>query len=141
MLRLRPLPLLFSTKDTGKPHIQNKRIKDKGKKRSMSKSWLSFSSSSSPEEIWQAAFADLCQRMSLCFGRRETRQHAQTYLQGLLSSTERKNGWQLAEEAGEQTPYAMQYLLDRASWESDDLRDCLHRYPTGCAMRHVPQRG
>jgi hypothetical protein len=27
---------------------------------------------------------------------------------------ERKNGWQMAEEAGEATPYAMQYLLDRA---------------------------
>jgi len=40
----------------------------------------------------------------------------------------RRNGWQLAEEAGERTPYAMQYLLGRASWESDDLRDCLHRY-------------
>jgi SRSO17 transposase len=40
----------------------------------------------------------------------------------------RKNGWQLAEEAGERTPYAMQYLLDRASWESDDLRDRLRSY-------------
>lgn len=40
----------------------------------------------------------------------------------------RKNGWQLAEEAGESTPYAMQYLLGRAVWESDDLRDALRRY-------------
>jgi SRSO17 transposase len=50
------------------------------------------------------------------------------YLRGLLSPVERKNGWQLAEDAGESTPYAMQYLLDRASWESDDLRDRLRGY-------------
>jgi hypothetical protein len=41
---------------------------------------------------------------------------------------ERKNGWQLAEEAGESTPYGMQYLLDRAVLESDDLRDQLCQY-------------
>ncbi len=39
---------------------------------------------------------------------------AQAYVRGLLSPVERKNGWQLAEQAGETTPYAMQYLLDRA---------------------------
>jgi SRSO17 transposase len=66
--------------------------------------------------------------MSLCFGRLETRHRAQAYLQGLLSPTERKNAWQVAEEVGEHTPYAMQYLLGRASWESDDLRDCLRSY-------------
>ena len=33
------------------------------------------------------------------------------YLRGLLSPVERKNGWQLAEEAGEATPDGMQRLL------------------------------
>ena len=56
------------------------------------------------------------------------RKCAQAYLRGLLSPVKRKNGWQLAEEAGERTPYAMQYLLDRASWESDNLRDRLRSY-------------
>src|SRR5947199_9819913 len=34
----------------------------------------------------------------------------------------------MAEEAGEATPYAMQYLLDRARWESDHLRDEVRAY-------------
>ncbi len=94
----------------------------------MIQSCLSSSTSPSPEEMWSAAFAEMCQRITLCFGRSETRQRAQAYLRGLLSPVKRKNGWQLAEEAGESTPYAMQYLLDRAVWESDDLRDALRRY-------------
>lgn len=94
----------------------------------MARSWLSSASAPLPEEIWSAAFADVSQRISSCFGRSETRQRAQVYLRGLLSPVKRKNGWQLAEEAGESTPYAMQYLLDRASWESDDLRDRLRGY-------------
>jgi hypothetical protein len=36
------------------------------------------------------------------------------YLCGLVSSTERKNGWQLAELAGEATPDGMQRLLNTA---------------------------
>ena len=38
------------------------------------------------------------------FRRPEPRRRALEYLQGLLSSVERKNGWQLAEQAGDATP-------------------------------------
>jgi hypothetical protein len=34
-----------------------------------------------------------------CFARAEPRQRVLRYLQGVLSSVERKNGWQLAEQA------------------------------------------
>jgi len=34
------------------------------------------------------------------------------YIRGLLSTTERKNGWQLAELAGEATPDGMQRLRE-----------------------------
>ncbi len=51
-----------------------------------------------------------------------------TYLRVLLSPVERKNGWQVAEEAGEATPYAMQHLLDRAKWDPDGVRDELRTY-------------
>jgi transcriptional regulator with XRE-family HTH domain len=44
--------------------------------------------------------------------RAEPRRRALAYLKGLLSHTERKNGWQLAEEAGERTPDGMQRLLN-----------------------------
>ena len=85
-------------------------------------------SSSSPEAVWGAAFEDVCERIGPIFARSETRERAQAYLRGLLSPIERKNGWQMAEEAGEATPYGMQYLLDRARWESDRLRDEVRGY-------------
>lgn len=86
------------------------------------------SSFPSAEELWTATFQEVCERMGSVFARSETRQRAQSYLQGLLSPLERKNGWQLAEEAGESTPYAMQYFLDRAVWDAEHLRDVLREY-------------
>lgn len=47
------------------------------------------------------------------------------YLEGLLSPVERKNGWQLAERAGETTPYGMQRLLAGAKWDAEAVRDDL----------------
>src|SRR5437016_1090367 len=86
------------------------------------------SSCSSPEEVWTKLFDSLCERIDPRFARSETRERVKAYLRGLLSPIERKNGWQLAEEAGLPTPYAMQYLLNRAVWESDELRDQLQAY-------------
>jgi SRSO17 transposase len=50
------------------------------------------------------------------------------YLQGLLSAAERKNSWQLAEQAREATPYGMQRLLSQAVWDTDGVRDDLREY-------------
>jgi SRSO17 transposase len=86
------------------------------------------SSFPSAEDLWSAEFQEVCERMSAVFARSETRKRARAYVQGLLSPIERKNGWQLAEEAGESTPYAMQYLLDRAVWDAEHLRDMLREY-------------
>jgi SRSO17 transposase len=82
----------------------------------------------SPEEVWTSLFDSLCERIGPSFARSETRDRVKAYLRGLLSPIERKNGWQLAEEAGLPTPYAMQYLLNRAVWESDEVRDQLQAY-------------
>jgi SRSO17 transposase len=46
---------------------------------------------------------------------------------------ERKNGWQMAEFLGDETPHAVQRLLGCARWNADDLRDELIRY----AMAHL----
>ncbi|EFH85348.1 transposase [Ktedonobacter racemifer DSM 44963] len=92
---------------------------------------LPFSSvnvSSSPEEAWTRAFKELSSQIRHYFARRETHQRALTYVQGLMSSAERKNGWQVAEEVGEVTPYAIQPLLDRAKWDCDGVRDALRTY-------------
>ena len=58
----------------------------------------------------------------------ELRTRARSYLRGLLSAAERKNSWQLAEVAGDGTPYGIQHLLGRANWEVDGLRDDLREY-------------
>jgi SRSO17 transposase len=80
------------------------------------------------EALWTSLFDTLCERIGPCFARSETREGVKAYLRGLLSPIERKNGWQLAEEAGYATPYAMQYLLNRARWDSETVRDQLQAY-------------
>ena len=75
-----------------------------------------------------AYLADIARRLAPYFARSESRQRASAYLQGLLSAAERKNSWQLAEVCGEATPYGFQYLLNRADWDADAVRDELCRY-------------
>jgi SRSO17 transposase len=79
-------------------------------------------------EQWISALDQLVERISPRFARPETRQRARAYVQGLLSSVERKNGWQLAEAGGNTTPYGVQHLLGRAVWDVDGVRDELRTY-------------
>ena len=58
----------------------------------------------------------------------EVRRRALAYLQGLLAPVERKNGWQLAEAAGDATPDGMQDFLARMRWDADQVRDDLRAY-------------
>ena len=44
------------------------------------------------------------------------------YLLGLLSRCERKNGWTIAELAGDGTPDGMQRVLNFYSWSADEVR-------------------
>ena len=62
------------------------------------------------------------------FRRPEPRRRALDYLQGLLSPVERKNSWQLAEQAGDATPYGVQRLLSGYVWDADLVRDDLRDY-------------
>jgi SRSO17 transposase len=39
-----------------------------------------------------------------------------------------KNGWQLAEHAGEKHPNGMQRLLSQTIWDTDGVRDNLRSY-------------
>jgi SRSO17 transposase len=79
-------------------------------------------------EQWAAEVQVVGERIGRRFGRREPRQRAVAYLRGLLSDTERKNGWQLAEYLGEATPDGVQHLLARADWDADAVRDDLVGY-------------
>src|SRR6266581_7280464 len=77
---------------------------------------------------WAQALARLHARFAPRFVRPEPRRRALAYLQGLMSSIERKNGWQLAEHAREATPYGMQRLLSQAVWDTDGVRDDLRTF-------------
>jgi SRSO17 transposase len=74
---------------------------------------------------WAAALEALFRRMRPHFKTEQSFNRAKAYLQGLLSSTERKNTWQLAELLGDKTPYALQQFLYRSVWDAEALRDTL----------------
>jgi SRSO17 transposase len=67
-------------------------------------------------------------RIAPRFRRREARERARRYLQGLLGRSERKNGWQLAEALGEGGPQGIQRLLNAADWDAEAVRDDLRAY-------------
>lgn len=77
---------------------------------------------------WVAGLDALFARVAGRFGRVEPRRQARAYLTGLLAPVERKNGWQLAEAAGDLTPDRMQRLLNGARWDADAVRDDLRAY-------------
>lgn len=77
---------------------------------------------------WADELQALPARIAPRFERAEPRRRVLAYLHGLLSHAERKNGWQLAEEAGEGTPDGMQRLLNASRWDVDAVRDDLVAY-------------
>ena len=77
---------------------------------------------------WSEEFTALVGRVGPRFGRVEPRRRAAAYLKGLLAPVERKNGWQLAEVAGDRTPDGVQEFLSRVRWDADAVRDDLRAY-------------
>lgn len=84
------------------------------------------------EEERAAGFAEQLEEMLLdvgfVFPRVELRHRAAACIRGLLAPLSRKNGWQLAEYAGDRDPGGQQHLLDRGCWDPDVLRDFTRRY-------------
>jgi SRSO17 transposase len=68
------------------------------------------------------------ERIAGRFGRAEPRARVREYLCGLVAGLERKNGWTLAEHAGEVSPDGMQRLLRCADWDIDGVRDDVRGY-------------
>ena len=72
---------------------------------------------------WADDFAAFHARFAHLFGRSEPREQSVKYLRALMAPIARKNGWQLAEVMGDQTPDATQRLLYQANWDADAVRD------------------
>ncbi|MFE7792677.1 IS701 family transposase [Streptomyces sp. NPDC057460] len=73
-------------------------------------------------------FDQVMARIAGRFRRVEPRASARSYLLGPLSGVERKNCWQLAEQAGHTRPGPLQRLLRYACWDADAVRDDLRSY-------------
>ena len=79
-------------------------------------------------EGWSGDLEALAARIAPRFARAEPRRRALVYLRGLLTPLERKNGWQLAEAAGDAAPDGVQDFLARMRWDADAVRDDLRAY-------------
>src|ERR671916_2698867 len=77
---------------------------------------------------WARGLDELAERIAPRFGRAEPRRRALAYLRGLLAPLGRKNGWRLAEAAGDATPDGVQDFLSRVRWDADAVRDDLRAY-------------
>jgi SRSO17 transposase len=77
---------------------------------------------------WAQGLDRLVEQIAPRFRRVEPRRRVRAYLQGLLAPVERKNGWQLAENAGDRTPDGVQDFLARMRWDADQVRDDLCSY-------------
>ena len=77
---------------------------------------------------WAEGLTELHRRIAGRFARSEPRERVGEYVQGLLAPLERKNGWTLAEAAGEPRPAGMQRILVGADWDSDLVRDDVRDY-------------
>ena len=77
---------------------------------------------------WADQLEDLLLEVGRIFPRADLRRRAAACVRGLLGPLSRKNGWQIAEHAGDSRPDGQQHLLNRACWDVDELRDVVRRY-------------
>ncbi len=77
---------------------------------------------------WAGDLEALVEGLGPHFFTQAGRDRALRYLRGLLAPLERKNGWHLAEAAGDASPAAMQDFLSRTRWDADAVRDDLRAY-------------
>jgi SRSO17 transposase len=77
---------------------------------------------------WVEEFACGFARIAGRFKRREPRLQARSFLLSVLSDVDTRSCWQLAEQAGDTSPAAMQRLLAEAVWDADAVRDDVRGY-------------
>lgn len=77
---------------------------------------------------WLAEFDTGFAAIAGRFARVEPRWQARAFLLGLLSDVDTRSCWQLAEQAGDVSPHAMQRLLGEAVWDADAVRDDVRGY-------------
>jgi SRSO17 transposase len=66
--------------------------------------------------------------LRLCFARTQTWLQAGRYVSALVSDLPSRNGWSVAEHAGDRTPGRSQRLLSRASWDEAVAMSQVRKY-------------
>jgi SRSO17 transposase len=75
--------------------------------------------------------AELMDLLRPCFTRVEPWLQAGKYAAALMSQIPRRNGWTLAEQAGDRSPDRMQRLLSRAVWDAVAAMRVVRRFAVG----------
>ena len=63
-----------------------------------------------------------------CFARTQTWLQAGKYLNALVSDLASRNGWSVAEQAGDGSPAKSQRLLNRATWDERTAMSQVRKY-------------
>ena len=71
---------------------------------------------------------ELLERLRSCFVRTQTWQHAGRYVSALVSEIPKRNGWTIAQQAGDRTPDRTQRLLNRAVWDGAAAMSQVRRF-------------
>ena len=79
-------------------------------------------------------------RLRPCFARTETWQQAGKYVSALVSEMPKRNGWTIAQHAGDRTPDRTQRLLNRASWDTLAAMSEVRRF-TAAGLEEAARRG
>ena len=82
---------------------------------------------------WSERFNEMFAVVAGEFENAGSRKRARAYVLGLLSHAERKNGWTLAEFAGDLSPDGMQRLLNFYAWDAGAVRDSVRR----CVVKNL----
>jgi SRSO17 transposase len=88
--------------------------------------------------------AELLGLLKSCFVRTETWQHAGKYVSALASELPKRNGWTIAEHAGDRSPDRTQRLLNRAAWDTFAAMSQVRRFAAAgldAAARRGGRRG
>lgn len=70
----------------------------------------------------------LLAQLAGCFARSESRRKAGQYLRALMSDLGKRNGWTVSEWIGDAGPAAVQRLLNRAVWDTDEVMSHIRRF-------------
>ena len=79
-------------------------------------------------ELWASSLREVKKRIGPLFTQARVAASAGLFIDGLLSSEQRKTGWLRAEAAGDPGPWRQQAILGRGRWNADDLRDVVRDY-------------